>query len=182
MSNASYSETVLQTLSQLETGHLLEKVRSGNLTDEAHSLALRVLKQRGERIEDLPQKPPSDGTPESWLEPSAAELLEQARRRRMFLLPFLLPCLPVFCAVVAAGAFHGFKTGSLLDSAIAVGVTSGICIPSILTVKRYTFRWGEGPQPERDHRRVMNLWIRFAYPAYAITAAAILLALTAVFV
>lgn len=182
MRNDSYAATVLENLRGLESGPLLERVRAGSLTDEAHQLALQVLAERGQSVEGLPQVPPTEGPAESWWKPSKEEQLEQARRRRMFSLSFLLPCLPAFCALVASMAFHNFKNGSPLHSAVTILVVAAACIPSILALRRFAFRWGRIPQSEDDLRKVRRLWVLFAYPAYGITGIALLLAVAALFV
>ena len=44
---SAYGDTVRATLSQLEDDELIEKIRTGSLTEEAHQVAAEILAQRG---------------------------------------------------------------------------------------------------------------------------------------
>lgn len=63
---ATYSEQVRQTFLEMETEDLVDRVKGGTLTLEAHQVALEILTARNVPISELPRQPtPSPHTEES---------------------------------------------------------------------------------------------------------------------
>lgn len=104
---STYSDTVQDSLSKEDTEHLLNKVKFGGLTDEAHALALRELASRGEDISALPSAPVSEqsSAPKYW-DLTAEEKLNRRYRLYAIVSILLLVVWTMGCAAFAMDLSH----------------------------------------------------------------------------
>jgi hypothetical protein len=102
MMATTYLESVRASLSTEDTEHLLNKVRFGGLTDEAHGVALEVLAHRKVDISALPSSPVSEEStaPKYW---KLTDEERWDRRYRMYGIAsiLLLPFWTLACSLVA---------------------------------------------------------------------------------
>lgn len=175
MQATAYSETVRISLSSLETGHLLEKVRAGSLTDAAHTVALRILKERGIDVQALPATPPDEGEPETWLKATDADRLEQSRRKRLMATGLLLPCLPLASLCAAGAPIIWMRTGYIIDT-IAAAIFAVVATGLVMRyAKSWTFGWGIIPMTEKDSAWIQTLWRRFSSAGYGLASIFVLM-------
>lgn len=172
-----YEGTVKEALQTLETGHLVDRVRSGSLTGEAHSIALGILRSRDVSTNGLPLVPPESGPNETWLEPSAADRLEHAQRRRMLYVFLLVGILPLWCAGVGNASVSYLERGGILNSMVALSVTLLFAIPAIYAVRRFAFDWGSLPKKDANARQIARMWVLFGYSAQALVFFAVIAAI-----
>ncbi|MEW5756569.1 MAG: hypothetical protein AB1810_09720 [Pseudomonadota bacterium] len=74
-----YSEQIQKTYRVTETEELLDRIKAGSLTEEAHALALEEIRARGISITDLPIQPSPPLTNDKHPEPEA--FWEQTRKK-----------------------------------------------------------------------------------------------------
>lgn len=127
---SSYSDMVQESLSNENTEQLLNRVKFGGLTDEAHALALQELVSRGEDISTLPSTPVSEqSSAPKYLELTAEEKLNRRYRLYAIVSILLLFLWTLGCAGLAMDLAH--KRGI---SGVVVGwlVLLGTAGPPIL--------------------------------------------------
>lgn len=130
---SNYADTVRASLSTEDTEHLLNKAKFGGLTDEAHAVALEVLKSRGVDISSLPSVPVSElsSAPKYW-ELDADE--KRYRRYRMYAIAstFLLPLWSLGGPALAMDLAHG---KGIVGVALGWLVLLILLTPSLLSAK-----------------------------------------------
>jgi hypothetical protein len=169
----AYTDVVRQSFEPLESNHLIDKVRGGQLTDQAHAIALAVLQERGVSIQGLPDSPDPDGPGESWDKPSPGELLEHAQRRRMALSLLGISLLPIWCGLVGVVSVEGLGGKDILARLGALALLLCLLPPAFYAVWRFAFHWGELPMKPKQRRTLVQLGVLLAIPSFWLGAVAL---------
>lgn len=177
----SYSDEVRVRFEALEDEHLIDKVRGGQLTEQAHAIALSLLAARGVDTSGLPEQPPQDGPGETWLQPTEGDQREHAQRRRMIFVALTYFALPFWCLGVVAAAASVIGHPGPWDGVGALALTLIGCGLGMRQTWRYATQWGDLPMKPGYLDRISRTGVFITALAIGITVIGAFVAIAAMF-
>jgi hypothetical protein len=154
---SSYRETVAAELERLETNHLVHKLKHGALTEDAHSVAVSILRARGHNLEGIPLHPDPDALPDTqYLKETAEE-----RKPGWYMLAALasVTLLPIWapgCAMLALGVAEG---RGAIGAALGLLSMTALAVPLYFSAKAWRTALSDSFLGKKVNKALSGLWI-----------------------